>query len=125
MTEKMVKVGGTEVRMRASALIPRLYRFKFGRDMISDMKLLQKDAKAYVDAAAAGDTSSAEFTVEDFTVFENVAYMMAKHADPSVPSDIEAWLEQFDGVLDIYEALPDIFDLWAANQMTTSVPVKK
>lgn len=123
MTEKIVDVGGTKVKMRASALIPRLYRFKFGRDMMHDMHLLQKSAKDYVESTANGD--HAEFPLDDLTIFENVAYIMAKHADASVPSDIEEWLEGFNGVLDIYTALPEIFELWNANQATTSVPVKK
>ena len=38
MTEKtIITVGGVEIPMRASALVPRLYRVKFGRDMIRDM----------------------------------------------------------------------------------------
>ena len=30
--------------MRASALIPRQYRYKFGRDLIQDMQTIQKEA---------------------------------------------------------------------------------
>ena len=40
--EKTITVDGREVRMKASALVPRLYRFKFGRDMMRDMAQLQK-----------------------------------------------------------------------------------
>ena len=43
--EKTISVGGKDVRMRASALIPRLYRYKFRRDMIADMRKLEKDFK--------------------------------------------------------------------------------
>lgn len=43
--EKTITVGGKDVRMRASALIPRLYRYKFRRDMIADMRQLEKDFK--------------------------------------------------------------------------------
>ena len=121
--EKVITMGGREVRMRASALIPRLYRYKFGRDMIADMKLLQRDTKALVEAQKAGE--AAEFSLEDLTVFENVAYIMAKHADTSVPESIDEWLESFDGVLSIYTALPEIFELWQLNNLTTSVPRKK
>ena len=47
--QKTIHVGSKDIPMRASALIPRLYRVKFGRDMIRDMKSLQdsyNDAKA-------------------------------------------------------------------------------
>ena len=40
--EKILKIGGKDVKMRASALIPKLYRYKFGRDMIQDMTALTK-----------------------------------------------------------------------------------
>ena len=40
--ERAVNINGKEMRMRASALIPRLYRYKFGRDAISDMMSLKK-----------------------------------------------------------------------------------
>ena len=45
--EKKIIVGGKEVKMRASALIPRLYRFKYGRDIIHDMNILKKAYKEF------------------------------------------------------------------------------
>lgn len=44
--ERTITVDGKEVKMRASALIPRLYRFKFGRDMIRDLAQLKKNFEA-------------------------------------------------------------------------------
>lgn len=126
--EKTVNVGGTDVRMRASALIPRLYRFKFGRDMVSDMRQLQK---SYAKAAALSDTATeeerqdAQLSVLDLTIFENVAWLMAKHADKSVADDPDEWLDSFEGVFTIYEVLPQILELWSMNQATTSTPKKK
>ena len=126
--EKTVNVGGTDVRMRASALIPRLYRFKFGRDMVSDMRQLQK---SYAKAAALPETATeeerqdAQLSVLDLTIFENVAWLMAKHADKSVADDPDEWLDSFEGVFTIYEVLPQILELWSMNQATTSTPKKK
>lgn len=126
--EKTVNVGGTDVRMRASALIPRLYRFKFGRDMVSDMRQLQK---SYAKAAALPDTATeeerqdAQLSVLDLTIFENVAWLMAKHADKSVADDPDEWLDSLEGVFTIYEVLPQILELWSMNQATTSTPKKK
>lgn len=126
--EKTVNVGGTDVRMRASALIPRLYRFKFGRDMVSDMRQLQR---SYAKAAALPETATeeerqdAQLSVLDLTIFENVAWLMAKHADKSVADDPDEWLDSFEGVFTIYEVLPQILELWSMNQATTSTPKKK
>lgn len=116
--EKIVKIGGQDVRMRVSALIPRLYRFRFNRDMIADMKKLQVSAENF-------QKTGEFFQDEDFMILENMAYIMAKHADKTVTESVEDWLSGFDGLTDVYTAMPEIFELWAANSVTTSVPVKK
>lgn len=126
--ERTVNVGGKEVKMRASALIPRLYRFKFGRDMISDMRQLQK---SYLKAISLSKDASDEerqdtqLSVLDLTIFENTAWLMIKHANENVPDDPDEWLDSIDGVFSIYEIMPTILELWNANQVTTSVPRKK
>lgn len=122
MTEKtIITVGGVEIPMRASALVPRLYRVKFGRDMIRDMNNLEKKMKP----ADGGETALDALDAMDLTVFEDVAYILAKHADPEVPSDPDEWLDSIPGVLSIYEALPQILALWSRNLKTTSKPRKK
>ena len=63
------------------------------------------------------------FQIEDLEIFENVAYIMAYHADNSIPQDINDWLDQFD-MFSIYEVLPQILELWGDN-MLTDVTAKK
>ena len=58
------------------------------------------------------------------TIFENVAYVMAKHGDPSIPDDIDEWMDQFE-LFSIYEVLPEILKLWNLNNKQTSAPKKK
>lgn len=126
--EKTITVSGKEVKMRASALIPRLYRVRFGRDMISDMRQLQKSyqkATRLPEDATEEQKQDAQLSVLDLTIFENVAYMMAKHADKSIPDSPEAWLDDFDGVFSVYEVLPEILALWGLTNQTTSIPKKK
>lgn len=40
--DKILNIAGKEVGLRATALTPRLYRHKIGRDIIQDMAKLQK-----------------------------------------------------------------------------------
>lgn len=125
--EKTIVVGEQEVKMRASALIPRLYRFKYGRDIIHDMNILKKAYRKVTDLpenATEEEKEDAQFSVLDLTLFENVAYIMAKHADPSQPDSPEEWLEQFD-MFSIYQVLPEILALWNLSNATTSIPKKK
>lgn len=125
--EKKVMIGGKEYRMRASALIPRLYRFKLGRDMVADMNQLTKSYQKILKSKNASEEEKrdAQFSVADLTIFENVAFMMVKHAGEDIPNTPEEWLDSIEGVFSIYEILPDILSLWSANNAQTSVPGKK
>ena len=64
-----------------------------------------------------------EFQIDDLEIFENVAYIMANHADNSIPASIDDWLDQFD-MFSIYEVLPQILELWGEN-LVTDVTSKK
>lgn len=124
--EKEINLGDKKIKMRASALIPRLYRFKFGRDIIRDMAQLKKSfdkAKKLPADATEEQREDARLSELDLTIFENVAYIMAKHADKSQPDSPDEWLDQFD-MFDIYFVLPQIFALWNLSQATTSFPKK-
>ena len=125
--EKKVMIGGKEYRMRASALIPRLYRFKLGRDMVADMNQLTKSYQKILKSKNASEEEKrdAQFSVADLTIFENVAFMMVKHAGEDIPDTPEEWLDSIEGVFSIYEILPDILSLWSANNAQTSVTGKK
>ena len=117
MLEKTVKIGDIDVKFRSSASVPRLYRIKFGRDIFKDLSKLEKSYKEKADE----DGSSME--IEDLEIFENVAYIMAFHADPTIPKTIDEWLEQFE-MFSIYEILPEILELWGTN-LITDVQSKK
>lgn len=115
--EKTINIDGKEVRLRATAAVPRLYRIKFGRDIMQD---LAKLAAAYEKAT----TEQEQLAATDLGLFESVAYIMAKHADKdAVPGSVEEWLEQFE-IFDIYQVLPEILELWNLNTLTTATPKK-
>lgn len=117
MLEKTITVSGKEVKFRSSATIPRLYRIKFKRDIFKDLSKLESSYKA----KASKDGSTLE--IEDLEIFENVAYIMAFHADHSIPGTIDEWLDQFE-MFSIYEILPEILELWGTN-LQTQVDSKK
>ena len=109
MLKKTISVGDKEVTFRSSATVPRLYRLKFKRDIFKDLTRLEKSMEKTKD----GD----EFEIEDLELFENVAYIMAYHADSTIPDTIEEWLDEFE-MFSIYEVLPEILELWGANLIT-------
>ena len=116
MLTKTVTIGEQEVTFKSSAAIPRLYRIKFKRDIFKDLNRLEKSYKYR-------DDGTKELEIEDLEIFENVAYIMALHADPSIPKTIEDWLDQFE-MFSIYEILPQILELWGSN-LFTEVPQPK
>ena len=46
-----------------------------------------------------------------------MAYIIALHADPTIPKTIDEWLDQFE-MFSIYEILPEILELWGSNLFT-------
>lgn len=107
---KKIEIDGKEVLFRASAAIPRLYRIKFRRDIYKDLAQLEKAVDENVTDGSMLDTFSLE-------LFENIAFVMAKHADPSIPDTPEEWLEEFN-TFSIYQVLPQIIELWGLNVET-------
>lgn len=117
MLKKTVVIDGKEVEFKASAAVPRIYRMKFRRDLFMD---LQKVAKAVDKKGKKEDKEESEIPIENLEMFENIAYVMAQHADPkNTPSDIMEWLEQFE-TFSIYQVLPTILELWNMNEETQS-----
>lgn len=115
--KKNILVDGKKVPFKASAAVPRLYRMKFGRDIYKDFAALQK-------SVSEGDEEKSSLNIESLEVFENIGYIMAKHADPdNVPSSPDEWLENFN-TFSIYEILPQLIELWGLN-IETQVESKK
>lgn len=142
--ERTVTIDGKTVTLRASALVPRLYRHLIGRDIIRDMATLKKSYNAALEAKSAGadeeGQNEAAMTAMDLEIFENIAWVMLKHGaafrdtengrvlmngDMVVGKDPDEWLDQMDGVFSVYDVMPVILELWDANQRTTSTPAKK
>ena len=115
--QKNITIDGIDVPFKASAAVPRLDRLKFRRDIYQDFAALQKSAGENTEESSALD-------IESLEVFENIAYIMAKHAAPeNVPDNPDDFLEQFN-TFSIYEILPQLIDLWGLN-VETQIQSKK
>ena len=114
--QKNITIDEIDVPFKASAAVPRLYRLKFRRDIYQDFAALQKSVGENTEESSALD-------IESLEVFENIAYIMAKHADAAIPASPDEWLGQFN-TFSIYEILPQLIDLWGLN-VETQVKSKK
>lgn len=109
--KKNIVIDGREIPFKASAAVPRLYRLKFGRDIYKDFASLQTNVEEE-------DAEKNDLDIESLEVFENIAFIMAKHADPdNVPDSPDDFLEQFN-TFSIYEILPQLIELWGLNTAT-------
>ncbi|MCD7805624.1 MAG: hypothetical protein LUH03_10890 [Oscillospiraceae bacterium] len=114
---KTIKIDGIDTTFKASAAVPRMYRIRFGRDIYRDLNQLEKAVDESNEEASGLDTFSLE-------LFENIAFIMARHADPeNVPNDPDEWLDQYN-TFSIYQVLPEIIELWGLN-VKTDVESKK
>lgn len=105
-----IEIDGKQVPFKASAAIPRIYRMKFQRDIYKDLRALEK---------SVGDNSEESSNLDMFSLemFENIAFVMAKHADASIPNTPEEWLDGFN-TFSIYQVLPQLIELWGLNVQT-------
>ena len=113
---KNIEIDGKQVPFKASAAIPRIYRMKFQRDIYKDLKALEK---------SVGDNREENSNLDMFSLemFEDIAFVMAKHADPAIPNSPEEWLDEFN-TFSIYQVLPQLIELWGLN-VQTDVESKK
>lgn len=109
--EKTISVDGKEIKFKATGATVRLYRQKFGKDLLLD---IQKLNECFVNQKF--DTGSLE-------VFEDFCYIMAKQAEPTMTDDVDEWFDNF-GMFSIYEVMPQIIELWNVSTNTT-VDAKK
>ena len=104
---KKIEIDGHMVAFKASAAIPRIYRLKFQRDIYKDLRALEK-------SVGKGNDESSNLDLFSLEMFENIAFVMAKHAESSIPDTPEEWLDGFN-TFSIYQVLPQLIELWGLN----------
>ena len=90
---------------------------KFHRDIYKDLRALEK-------SLGEGNPEESSLDMFSLEMFENIAYIMAKHADASVPDSPEEWLDGFN-TFSIYQVLPKLIELWGLNTQTEVESKKK
>ena len=114
---KKIEIDGQEVAFKASAAIPRIYRLKFQRDIYKDLRSLEK-------SIGNEDPKNSNLDLFNLEMFENIAFVMAKHADATIPDSPEEWLDGFN-TFSIYQVLPQLIELWGLNGKTDVESKKK
>lgn len=107
--ERTIFINEVAVPLKATASTLRRYRALFNRDLIADFTTVKK----------AYDTNG-DVTGEIIDIIQNMAYVMAKQARPSLP-DIETWLDSFES-FPVADIAVDVANLFAESMATRSEP---
>ena len=101
--EKTITIGGKEILMRATAATPMHYRNQFKKDLM--VELAAQEGKELADM--------------DLGVFERMAYIFSGAFKEG--KSLEDWLEEFDEITALTEAIPELMTFWEDNQATRMV----
>lgn len=105
--EKIINIGGKDVKFKASAGTLYRYRMYFKSDMIKDfIHLKNKVSNKELN-------SEEQLEVVDLELFERIAWVLAKTGDDNI-KPIEQWLDDFDS-FSIYQILPQLSDMIIEN----------
>lgn len=104
--EKTLTIDGRQVRFKSSGAFLLRYKQQFGRDAFQDIFKLQK--------AVRWDKHQkknilANINALDLEVFFNLAWTLAKTADPSIPPPMQ-WLDSFSA-FPLNDIMPELMDL--------------
>lgn len=116
--EKTINIDGKDIKFKATAATPRVYRQSFGRDIYLDTQKLWADME-----------SDSDISVDSLNAFENIAFCMAMQAEgiklerEEIADKMDEWLDQFD-TFSIYRILPQLIELWRLNTEQTITPKK-
>lgn len=121
--EKTIVIDGKKVIFKTNGAVPMRYKAQFGKDYFKEIIKMLPLAKAK--KKKKEELNVEDLEVLDFEVFYNVAWVMAKTADPSIPEPLE-WLSSFDE-FPMLVVFTEIQDLMNATLQTSKkkLPVKK
>lgn len=102
--------------MRASARTPWEYREIFGGDLIREMNSIKVDSYG--------------LSADGWKTYEQLAWIMARDGGEPMAEgkthkeQMELWLESFDSITAIYDAVVEIAKFWRENTTGTSIAKK-
>jgi hypothetical protein len=113
--EKIIVIDSKKVPFKTNGAIPMRYKAQFGKDYFKE--ILKMLPLANIKKQKKKDIDVKDLEALDFEVFYNVAWVMAKTADPSIPEPLE-WLSSFDE-FPLIEIFTEIQDLMNATLQST------
>lgn len=115
--EKTILIDGQKIRFKTNGATPLRYKAQFGKDYFKEILKMAPLAKF-----AGKDLNPADLDALDFDIFFNIAWIMAKTAEPTIPEPME-WLEGFEE-FPMIEIFPELQDLMITSLQGTATKKK-
>jgi hypothetical protein len=111
--EKTIIIDDKKIPFKTNGAIPLRYKAQFGKDYFKDIfKMLP-----IANLGKKKNITPADLETLDFDVFYNVAWVMAKTANPAIPEPLE-WLGEFEE-FPIADIFPELQELMLATMQTS------
>lgn len=114
--EKILTIDGKQVKFKSTGAYLLRYKAQFKRDAIQDIFKLSN---------SYDEKTEEIINIEalDLEVFFNLAWTLAKTADPNLPPPME-WLDSF-GEFPLQDILPELMDMFLSCLTSTAQSKKK
>ncbi|WP_226665242.1 hypothetical protein [Cytobacillus firmus] len=116
--EKTIPIDGKKVKFKSAGGNALRYKMQFGRDFIVDIAKMNELTKLQIKVQKGKrQPTYEEIKSLDTEVFFNIAWVLAKTADDSIPEPL-TWLDSFEA-FPLMEILPELGPLIAASMETS------
>lgn len=110
--EKTFEIDNQKINLKVSAGTVRTYRDAYGRDLIVDIGVIEKDI-----------FDNKSMSAESSELAENIIYLMAKECNRDI-EPLSEWLEKFSPFF-VFKAVVFVIDMWHENMRTLNDSKKK
>lgn len=100
--ERTIQIDGNAVKFKCTGGTAVRFYERTGIDLLEKFPVFIQEAK------------SGKLSTEAIDSLRILAHIMAKQADPNIPDDLADWLDQFE-MFSIYDAFPQLIELWTAS----------
>ena len=120
--EKILNIDGRQVKFKSTGAFLLRYKQQFKRDALKDIYKLQESIVEKKDEEGNMVQELVNIDALDLEVFYNLAWTLAKTADPNILPPME-WLDEFSE-FPLLDIIPELVDL-IFSCITSSVESKK
>lgn len=111
--EKTIVIDGKEIHFKSTGATALRYKAQFRKDYLGEIIKLSA-----LEKLNSKNLELEDFEDIDFEVMYNVAWVLAKTADPKIPEPL-AWLDSFES-FPLMDILPELTEM-----ITSSIKTKK